>query len=109
MSTLKKVTPLSDNPEFVKAFTSIVADTNGKVCSVCGLGAMGHGPESQWLGYIGHSWDGVQATTEQLLRAEQLTVEAYANRRHNCGHRYASYRCKTNCVHVDGHCIHCAY
>ena len=109
MSTLKKVTPLSDNPAFVTAFTNIVADSNGKVCSVCGLGAMGHGPESQWLGYIGHSWYGVPATTEQLLNADKLSHEAYSNRRHNCGHRYASYRCRTNCVHVEGHCIHCAY
>jgi len=109
MSTLKKVTPLSDNPTFVTAFTNIVAESNGKVCSVCGLVAMGHGRETVWLGYVKHSWDGVQATTEQLLRAEQLTVEAYNNRRHNCGHHYASYRCNTNCIHVDGHCEQCAH
>ena len=78
MSTLKKVTPLSANPEFVTAFANIVAHSNGKVCSVCGLSAMGHGRETVWLGHISHSWDGVPATTEQLLRAEQLTVEAIA-------------------------------
>ena len=109
MSTRMKITPLSDNPEFVTAFTNIVADSNGKVCSVCGLAAMGHGRETVWLGYIKHSWDGVQATTEQLLNADKLSYEAYSNRRHNCGHHYASYRCQTNCVHVEGHCIHCAY
>ena len=109
MSTLKKVTPLSDNPTFVNAFANIVADSNGKVCSVCGLAAMGHGHETVWLGYIKHSWDGVPATNEQLLRAKQLTVEAYSNLPRPCGHHYASYGCKTNCVHVDGHCEHCAY
>jgi hypothetical protein len=85
----------------------------GKVCTVCGLGGVGHAPQSEWLGYAAHKFDGVPATPDQLAHADTLTIAAYRARRENgthtyCGHRYAGPACKRgDCIHIGGHCEHC--
>ena len=105
---LANVTPLSENAEFCDAFANTVRESANMVCSVCGLSRVGHAPESVWLGYVAHGWHGVAADAGQLARADELTSEAYANRRHACGHRFESYKCRTACVHVEGHCKNCS-
>jgi len=79
-TTLKRVLPLESSPDFVRAFSNVVAEAHGKVCSICGLERMGHDPESKWLGYEEHSWDGIVATPEQMKNADRLTSEAYRAR-----------------------------
>lgn len=79
-SILKEVRPMSADADFRNGFARVVADSAGKVCSVCGLGNMGHAPESRWLGYERHEWDGVPATREDLDRADKLTTQAYRQR-----------------------------
>lgn len=110
---LKPLTPLSDNPEFVAAFSAVVSQSANMVCAVCGLGRMGHGPELVWLGYKPHVWEGTPATADMLKRADELTSAAYAANRANgthsyCGHRYAGPACRRGeCIHIDGHCANC--
>lgn len=105
--TLHKVTPLSDNPEFVEAFSSVVRDSLGHVCEVCGLERMGHAPESEWLGYERHAWAPVPADDAAIRRARDLTVAAY-RARNACGHQFAGPACKRGeCIHPTGHCEHC--
>lgn len=85
----------------------------GKVCSVCGLGGVGHSPETQWLGNEPHPFEGITATPEQLAHADKLTTDAYRANRENgththCGHRYGNPQCRAgNCIHLGGHCEHC--
>ena len=105
---LTKVTALSENVDFCNAFAATVRESANMVCSVCGLARVGHAPESIWLGYIAHDWAGIPANAGQLARAEELTSEAYGNRRDVCGHRFESYKCRTACVHVEGHCKNCS-
>lgn len=77
---LKPVLPLEETPGFAASFAAALARTAGKVCATCGLEALGHAPESRWLGYERHPWDGVPADDEQLARARQLSTQAYRNR-----------------------------
>lgn len=56
------------------------AAVEGKVCSTCGLGGVGHGAETEWLGYWWHPFAGIPATDEQLRRARALTSTAYRRR-----------------------------
>lgn len=71
---------LEDQPGFPEAFASAVQRTAGQVCRRCGLEAMGHGPESKWLGHEAHGFDGVSAGDDALARARELTSEAYKRR-----------------------------
>lgn len=80
MSILHEVKPLEDSPEFVAAFGAVVSDAQGKVCVVCGLERMGHGPESSWLGYASHEWQGMSADAAMIERAAQLSRDAYRAR-----------------------------
>lgn len=58
----------------------VVASSVGKVCAVCGLEQMGHGPESSWLGFDAHPFAPRDAMPDDLQRADELTHEAYAAR-----------------------------
>lgn len=71
---------MSDNPAFAAAFVKVVADGRYSICEICGLGQLGHTPESSWLGYEPHPWQPVAATAAQLVRSGELTVEAYRAR-----------------------------
>jgi len=98
--------------EWHNALAQAFDNVRGKVCKVCGLGGVGHGPESKSLGYERHTFDGIPATPAMLERAEELSREALRLRRVNepsiyCGHFFASAACADNCVHVAGHCEHC--
>lgn len=110
---LIELKPLSDNPEFVAAFSAVVSQSANMVCAVCGLGRMGHAPESAWLGYDKHEWQGTSADSAALERAGRLTSAAYAANRANgthtyCGHRYGSPACQRGeCIHIGGHCANC--
>lgn len=73
--------PPSAHPTFVAAFAATIQGSAGQVCATCGLGRMGHTPESRWLGHAEHPWTPVPATASDLERANRLTSEAY--RRHN--------------------------
>ncbi len=79
--TLRLVRSIEDTPGMPAAIAAVVTASAGKVCAVCGLERMGHGPESEWLGYDRHPWDGVPATPEMIERAAALTSEAYRRRR----------------------------
>ena len=79
-SILRPVIALQDQPQFVEAFSRIVGDSAGKVCVVCGLERMGHGPESRWLGYAAHGWDGIPTDTDGIANARKLTALAYRSR-----------------------------
>lgn len=90
------------------AFTA----TRGTVCNVCGLGGVGHGPESGWLGFERHAYTPIQATPEQTKLADQLSSQAYKQSpRYNngpCGHNWPSAACnRGECVHTAGHCKDC--
>lgn len=78
--TLKRVMPLSDNPDFVAGFAHVLAEADGKVCQLCGLEALGHAPQSRWLGHERHDWTPVLASTEALKRADELGKLAYRKR-----------------------------
>lgn len=77
MSILHEVKPLQDQPGFPEAFAAVVSTSVGKVCRVCGLERMGHGPESSWLGYAQHDWQGVPTDAAGIERARELTSAAY--------------------------------
>jgi hypothetical protein len=72
--------------------SNALAYVRGQVCSTCGLGAFGHGPETRWLGNPEHKFVGVRATKEELQRAEDLTREAY-RRRHRAIPQVRRVRC----------------
>lgn len=78
--SLQRVKSLEDQPDFVSAFAQCVANSQGKVCLVCGLERMGHSPQSSWLGYERHDWQPVDATDDELNNARALTRLAYAKR-----------------------------
>lgn len=78
---LHPVIPLSEQADFVEAFASVVSSSAGQVCETCGLERMGHGPESEWLGFDPHEWQSVPTDAAGLERAAQLTSEAYRRRR----------------------------
>lgn len=61
-------------------FVRILSANRGKVCATCGLEMLGHRPESTWLGFAPHPFDPVDASGEELIRAQQLTAEAYRRR-----------------------------
>lgn len=77
---LGRVIALEESPEFVQAFSSVVAESAGKVCQTCGLERMGHAPESQWLGFDPHAWEGVETDASGIARARELTNRAYSLR-----------------------------
>ena len=77
-SILRRILPLEDSPEFVAEFAALAAETT--VCAVCGLGRMGHGPESYWLGREHHDYDPIPATPDMEARARRLTGDAYRAR-----------------------------
>jgi hypothetical protein len=69
--------------QLVKAFS----DVSGKRCRVCGLGGVGHAPDTIRAGYAPHAFDGVAVA---------------------CGHSYAGRQCSAgNCAHIMGHCEAC--
>lgn len=80
-SILKPLLPLEETPGFADAFARAVADTRNTVCEVCGLGNMGHAPESEWLGFEPHRYAPIRADRAMLDTAERLTSEAYRRRR----------------------------
>ena len=80
MNTLKTITSIEDTPGMPDAIANVVARSAGSVCAACGLGQMGHTPESQWLGYERHAWDATPATSAMLKRADELTSAAYRAR-----------------------------
>lgn len=77
---LRSIEPLHADPHFVRAFAAVVTRNEGKVCAVCGLGVMGHAPESKWLGYDRHDWAPRAASASDLARAKELTRAAYRSR-----------------------------
>jgi hypothetical protein len=77
---LRLLVPLHEQPGMADAIANVIANGRGKVCSVCGLGQMGHGPQSGWLGFERHPWDAVPADDAALKRADELTVAAYRAR-----------------------------
>ena len=77
MSILKSLTSIEDTPGMPEAIANVAARSAGSVCAVCGLGQMGHTPESQWLGYERHDWNATPATPAMLKRANELTSAAY--------------------------------
>ena len=79
-SILKPVIALQDRPQFVEAFSRIVSESFGMVCKVCGLERMGHAPESRWLGYAAHGWDGTPTDADGIANARKLTTLAYQSR-----------------------------
>lgn len=89
----------------IKVFSAI----EGQVCNVCGLGGVGHAPESRWLGYERHVFAGRPATRAELQRARELTSIAYSKRDSDihCGHKFAGKNCADNCIHIGGHCENC--
>lgn len=91
-TVLRKVGSLSDSPEFVNAFAQVLAAADGKVCQVCGLERMGHGPQSSWLGYDKHDWQGVDADSATLERADSLSRDAYRAR---CEQNLCGAYCQT--------------
>lgn len=90
-----------------KAFAAV----RGTVCETCGLDAVGHGPQSQWLGHAAHPYTPVAATLAMMQRADSLSAKAY--RLHNnpngpCGHPWPSAACnRGECIHLTGHCPKC--
>lgn len=80
MTILRELRPLSENKDFVNAFSSHVSKHENNVCGVCGLQAMGHGPESRYLGYDRHDFTPVSAAPEMVEHARRLTGQAYRNR-----------------------------
>ena len=77
-TSLKPLVALQYQPHFIESFAKVVSDSRGKLCSVCGLERMGHAPESQWLGFEPHQWEGVPG---DVKRARALPSEAYQRRR----------------------------
>lgn len=85
MSTITHpLLPLPEHPGMADAISSVVAKSSGLICVTCGLERMGHGPESSWLGYEAHEWQGVPGDAEA---AEALSRKAYRARcaRNLCG------------------------
>lgn len=80
MSNLKRLVPLEEQPGMPEAIARVVEQAEGKVCNVCGLAKMGHTPESSWLGYARHEWEGAEADADMLARARELTALAYSRR-----------------------------
>lgn len=74
---LTEVRPLHEDKELVKLMVKHVADHANTVCEVCGLGVMGHGPESQWLGYEKHDYTPIAADQEAIENSHRLTSKAY--------------------------------
>lgn len=62
------------------ALGNAFAAVRGQVCSACGLGGVGHAPESKWLGFDPHPFAGVPADSAMLARANELTSAAYQAR-----------------------------
>lgn len=93
MSTiLKPLVPLEDTPGFADAFARAVSDNRNTVCEVCGLGNMGHAPESEWLGFGPHRYTPIRADRAMLEHAERLTSEAYRLRRES-RHVHTGFEC----------------
>jgi hypothetical protein len=66
-----------------RAFSAVA----GKQCRVCGLGGVGHAPDTKRLGYEPHPFNSVPV---------------------HCGHPFAGKQCHAGgCVHVGGHCEAC--
>lgn len=62
--------------DFSRAFAAHVAATHNLVCEVCGLGALGHKPESSWLGYDPHEFAGVQGDHTEAEKLSRLAYQA---------------------------------
>lgn len=77
---MKRLIPLEDQPGMTEAIARVVEQAEGKVCRVCGLALMGHAPESSWLDYANHEWEGVEADADMVARARELTSLAYSRR-----------------------------
>lgn len=80
---LKNMTPLEDQPGMSEAIGQVIGESTGQVCYVCGLGRLGHAPESSWLGYDPHPWSPIRVTRDGVERARYLTHLAYRMRRVN--------------------------
>lgn len=99
--------------EWHNSLAQAFSNVAGQVCRVCGLGGVGHGPESIWLGHDPHTFVGIAATAESPAQADKLTLLAYQKRRETgthsiCGHNYAGKQCQNgDCPHVAGHCGNC--
>lgn len=52
---MKPLLSIPNTPGMPEAIAAVVAESRNKVCALCGLGQMGHAPESSWLGFEKHS------------------------------------------------------
>lgn len=92
MSSLRPILPVHSNDDLLTELARVVADYEETVCDICGLQVMGHGPESIWLGYVGHAYMAVPATADVVQRAGELTLIAYRKR---CAKNLCGAYCQT--------------
>ena len=77
---LQEVKSIEEQPELVEMMASYVDRNSQTVCAVCGLQVLGHGPESEWLGYSKHDYTPKQATEVEVKYASAKSSRAYRSR-----------------------------